>query len=147
MVIAINITSYFLYMVSLLPTKVHEILFSSFRGVALTNCVADRRTDRQDKNNMSPHQSGGRHNNCNWVISATFTTLLTDGYSYKHNILFLITYLIEHIHLYNTQSVHMLSWLGQLFHVQNRIMKSLFNKGIIIQKDIEEVLYMYRINL
>ena len=84
---------------------------------------------------------------CNWVISATFTTLLTDGYSYKHNILFLITYLIEHIHLYNTQSVHMLSWSGQLFHVQNRIMKSLFNKGIIIQKDIEEVLYMYRINL
>jgi hypothetical protein len=40
------------------------------------------------------------------VISATFTTLLTDGYSYKHNILFLITYLIEHIHLYNTQSVY-----------------------------------------
>ena len=37
-------------MVSLLPTKFHEILFSSFRGVALTNCVTDRRTDRQDKN-------------------------------------------------------------------------------------------------
>ena len=34
-------------MVSLLPTKIHEILFSSFRGVALTNCVTDRRTDRQ----------------------------------------------------------------------------------------------------
>ena len=57
-------------MVSLLPTKFHEILFSSFRGVALTSCVTDRRTDGQtdgrtdgqDKNNMSPHQSGGRHN-------------------------------------------------------------------------------------
>ena len=34
-------------MVSLLSTKFHEILFSSFRGVALTNCVTDRRTDRQ----------------------------------------------------------------------------------------------------
>ena len=33
-------------MVSLLPIKFHEILFSSFRGVALTNCVTDRRTDR-----------------------------------------------------------------------------------------------------
>ena len=39
-------------MVSLLFTKFHEILFSSFRGVALTNC------DEQDKNNMSPHKSG-----------------------------------------------------------------------------------------
>ena len=29
-------------MVSLLPTKFHEILFSSFRGVALINCVTDR---------------------------------------------------------------------------------------------------------
>ena len=29
-------------MVSLLPTKFHEILFSGFRGVALTNCVTDR---------------------------------------------------------------------------------------------------------
>ena len=47
-------------MVSLLPTKFHEILLSSFRGVALTNCVTDGQTDR---NNMSPHQSGGRHNN------------------------------------------------------------------------------------
>ena len=28
-------------MVSLLSTKFHEILFSSFRGVALTNCVTD----------------------------------------------------------------------------------------------------------
>jgi hypothetical protein len=34
-------------MVSLLPTKFNEILFSSFRGVALTNCVTDRQTDRQ----------------------------------------------------------------------------------------------------
>ena len=32
-------------MVSLLTTKFHEILFSSFRGVALTNCVTDRQTD------------------------------------------------------------------------------------------------------
>ena len=31
-------------MVSLLSTKFHEILFSSFRGVALTNCVTDRQT-------------------------------------------------------------------------------------------------------
>jgi hypothetical protein len=30
-------------MVSLLHTKFHEILFISFRGVALTNCVTDRR--------------------------------------------------------------------------------------------------------
>ena len=29
-------------MVSLLSTKFHEILFSSFRGVELTNCVTDR---------------------------------------------------------------------------------------------------------
>ena len=29
-------------MVSLLPTKFHEILFCSFRGVSLTNCVTDR---------------------------------------------------------------------------------------------------------
>ena len=29
-------------MVSLLPTKFHEIMFSSVRGVALTNCVTDR---------------------------------------------------------------------------------------------------------
>ena len=43
----------------LLPTKFHEILFSSFRGVALTNCVTDRRTDGQDKNNMSPTKVGG----------------------------------------------------------------------------------------
>ena len=46
-------------MVSLLSTKFHEILFSSFRGVALTNCVKDRWTDGQDKNNMSPHKSQG----------------------------------------------------------------------------------------
>ena len=51
-----------LHMVSLLPTKFHEILFSSFRGVALTNCVTNRQTDGQDTNNMSPHQIGGRHN-------------------------------------------------------------------------------------
>ena len=35
---------------------------SSFRGVALTNFVTDRQIDGQAKNNMSPHQSGGRHN-------------------------------------------------------------------------------------
>jgi hypothetical protein len=31
----------------ILPTKFHEILFSSFRGVALTNCVTDRRTGQK----------------------------------------------------------------------------------------------------
>jgi hypothetical protein len=46
-------------MVSLLPTKFHEILFSSFRGVALTNCQTNGRTDGQDKNNMSPTKVGG----------------------------------------------------------------------------------------
>jgi hypothetical protein len=46
--------------VSLLPTKFHEILFSSFR-VALTNCVMDRRTGRQTGQN----QYGGRHNKGN----------------------------------------------------------------------------------
>ena len=45
-------------MVSLLSTKFHEILFSSFRGVALTNCMTDRQTD-----NMSPHQ---RKKNMKW---------------------------------------------------------------------------------
>jgi hypothetical protein len=53
-------------MVSLLPIKFHEMLFSRFRGVALTNCLTDRRTDgqtvrrtdEQTKTNMSPHQSG-----------------------------------------------------------------------------------------
>ena len=66
-------------MVFLLSTKFHEILFSSFRGVALTNCVTDGQTDRQtdrqtdgrtdgqDKNNMSPHKSGGRHNSTKHV--------------------------------------------------------------------------------
>ena len=29
-------------MVSLLPTKFHEILFSSFRGVALTSCFSSK---------------------------------------------------------------------------------------------------------
>ena len=33
-------------MVSLLPTNFAEILFSSFRGVALTNCVTNRQTNR-----------------------------------------------------------------------------------------------------
>jgi hypothetical protein len=70
-----------LHMVSLLSTKFHEILFSSFRGVALTNCVTDRRTDRQtdgqDKNNMSPHKSGGRHNSSiTQFVSATPLKLL-----------------------------------------------------------------------
>ena len=46
-------------MVSLLPTKFHEILFSSFRGVALTNCVTDRRTGQ--KQYVSPPK-WGRHN-------------------------------------------------------------------------------------
>jgi hypothetical protein len=66
-----------LHMVSLLPTKFHEILFSSFRGVALTNRVTDRWTDRTKT--MSPHQSGGRHNVNNYMyeeqsISKSYTT-------------------------------------------------------------------------
>jgi hypothetical protein len=47
-------------MVSLLPSKFHEILFGSFRGVALTNCVTDRRTGQ--KQYVSPPK-WGRHNN------------------------------------------------------------------------------------
>ena len=50
-------------MVSLLPTKFHEILFSSFRGVALTNCdgQTDGQTDRQtgQKQYVSPPKWGG----------------------------------------------------------------------------------------
>ena len=46
-----------LHMVSLLPTKFHEILFSSFRGVALTNCVTDRRTGQTQY--VSPPKWGG----------------------------------------------------------------------------------------
>ena len=44
-------------MVSLLSTKFHEILFSSFRGVALKNCVTDRRTGQ--KQYVSPQKCGG----------------------------------------------------------------------------------------
>ena len=47
-----------LHMVSLLPTKFHEILFSSFRGVALTNRVTDRWTDRT-KTICLPTKVGG----------------------------------------------------------------------------------------
>jgi hypothetical protein len=56
---AINISWYYaqLHMVSLLPTKFHEILFSSFRGVAQTNCVTDR-----TKTICLPTKVGGRHN-------------------------------------------------------------------------------------
>ena len=57
-------------MVSLLSTKFHEILFSSFRGV-------DKLCDGQDKNNMSPHQSGGRHNECETVPSLLLRGILT----------------------------------------------------------------------
>ena len=64
-----------LHMVSLIPTNFHEIMFSSFRGVALRNCVTDRRTDGQDKNNMSPHQSGGRDNNIDWKLFELQITL------------------------------------------------------------------------
>ena len=45
-------------MVSLLSTKFHEILLSSFRGVALTNCVTDRQTDRT-KTICLPTKVGG----------------------------------------------------------------------------------------
>jgi hypothetical protein len=44
-------------MLSLLSTKFHEILFSSFRGVALTNCVKDRRTGQEQY--VSPPKWGG----------------------------------------------------------------------------------------
>ena len=44
-------------MESLLPTKFYEILFSSFRGVALTNCVTDRQTGQ--KQYVSPQKWGG----------------------------------------------------------------------------------------
>jgi hypothetical protein len=43
-------------MVSLLPTKFHEILFSSFRGVAQTKC--DGQTDRT-KTIRLPTKVGG----------------------------------------------------------------------------------------
>jgi hypothetical protein len=47
-------------MVSLLPTKFHEILLCSFRGVALTNCdgQTDRQTDRT-KTICLPTKVGG----------------------------------------------------------------------------------------
>ena len=45
-------------MMPLLPTKFHEILFSGFRGVALTNCVTDRRTNRT-KTICLPTKVGG----------------------------------------------------------------------------------------
>ena len=45
-------------MVSLLPTKFHEILFNSFRGVALTNCVTDRTKTIPV---CLPPKRGGRH--------------------------------------------------------------------------------------
>jgi hypothetical protein len=46
-------------LLSATPLKLLNRIEFSFRGVALTNCVMDRRTDGQDKNNMSTHQSGG----------------------------------------------------------------------------------------
>ena len=53
-------------MVSLQSTKFHEILVSSFRGVALTNCVTDRRTDRRTGqiHYVSPQMWGGDINIC-----------------------------------------------------------------------------------
>jgi hypothetical protein len=63
-------------MISLLPTKFHEILFCSFRGVSLTNCVTDRRTDRTKT--MSPHQSGGRHNYLLNIFFSVTTKFLAD---------------------------------------------------------------------
>ena len=49
-------------MVSLLSTKFHEILFSSFRGVALTNCVKDRTDGQTDRRTGQKQYCGGRHN-------------------------------------------------------------------------------------
>ena len=51
-----------MHMMSLLHVKFRQNQISSFRGVALTNFVTDTQTDGQAKNNMSPHHSGGRHN-------------------------------------------------------------------------------------
>ena len=56
-----------LHIVSLLSTKFHEILFSSFRGVALKKCVTDRRTDgepdrRTGQKQYVSHKRGGSHN-------------------------------------------------------------------------------------
>ena len=65
-------------MMPLLPTKFHEILFSSFRGVALTNCVTDRRTDGQDKNNMSPTKVVGDIKKCLLGGYKTIESLLDD---------------------------------------------------------------------
>ena len=62
----------------LLPTTFHEILFSIFRGVALTNCVMDRRTDEQDKNNMSPTKVGGDIKICLLGGYKTIESLLDD---------------------------------------------------------------------
>ena len=55
-------------MVSLLPTKFHEILFSSFRGVALTNCYGQ--TDRT-KTICLPTKVGGD------IIIHRFSCLVT----------------------------------------------------------------------
>jgi hypothetical protein len=65
-------------MVSLLPTKFHEILFSSFRGVVLTNCVTDRRTGQ--KQYVSPQKWGGVICKHSSVISLTETCI----YMYIH---------------------------------------------------------------
>ena len=50
-----------LHMVSLLPTMFHEILFNSFRGVALTNCVTDRWTDRTKTIHLPTKVGGDIH--------------------------------------------------------------------------------------
>jgi hypothetical protein len=81
-----------LHMVSLLPTKCHEILFSSFRGVAPTNCVTDRQTDGQDTNNMSTHQSGGD------IIPITWASWFTSLIINVHFLDILFTSLIIKVH-------------------------------------------------
>jgi hypothetical protein len=70
-------------MVSLLPTKFHEIMFSSFRGVALINCVTDRWTDRRtgQKQYVFPPK-WGRHNYLLvLVLTADVVTILSMYFS------------------------------------------------------------------
>jgi hypothetical protein len=63
-------------MVSLLPTKFHEILFGSFRGVALTNCVMDR-----TKTICLPTKvGGGRHNYFLYLCSVNIHHKIVHGF-------------------------------------------------------------------
>jgi hypothetical protein len=56
----------------LVSTKFHEIMFSSFRGVALTNCVTDRRTDDRTKTICLPTKVGGDIINSHVSLNSTY---------------------------------------------------------------------------